>query len=55
MCIRDRHKDDPTHKFYELALYCKGASLFNLGAADASRYKEAVPLLEVYKRQAKGL
>ena len=45
------HKDDPTHKFYELALYCKGASLFNLGAADASRYKEAVPVLERFVKE----
>lgn len=49
--VMELHKDDPTHKFYELALYCKGASLFNLGAADASRYKEAVPVLERFVKE----
>ena len=49
--VMELHKDDPTHKFYELALYCKGASLFNLRAADASRYKEAVPVLERFVKE----
>lgn len=49
--VMELHKDDPTHKFYELALYCKGASLFNLGAADAARYKDAVPVLERFVKE----
>lgn len=49
--VMELHKGDPTHKFYELALYCKGASLFNLGAADAARYKDAVPVLERFVKE----
>lgn len=49
--VMELHKNEPTHKFYELALYCKGASLFNLGVQDASRYKDAVPVLERFVKE----
>ena len=32
-------------------MYQRQASLFNLGAADASRYKEAVPVLERFVKE----
>lgn len=51
--VMELHKGDPTHKFYELALYCKGASLFNLGVNDANRYKEAIPILERFTKEYK--
>lgn len=51
--VMELHKDDPTHRFYELALYCKGASLFNLGVTDASRYKDSVPVLERFVKEYK--
>lgn len=49
--VMELHKDDPKHKFYELALYCKGASLFNLGFSDAPRFKDAAPILERFIKE----
>ncbi len=42
----------PDHKFYELALYCKGASLFNLGAdGDVDSYKKSEPVLQRFVKE----
>ncbi len=46
------HADNPRHNFYELALYCKGASLFNLGIeGDHDSFKKCVPELERFIKE----
>ncbi len=56
LCVQQADKvmklHKPDHKFYILALYCKGASLFNLGTeGDVDSFKKCAPVLERFVKE----